>query len=110
MCSLHDEHRGPQFRQMGRAQLVGPARRMKGITKTQQPGNSTRCIQVIGDHARDAPAHRLAADDERPFRFERIDGNDVFRDELLRAQWRLAAPLCPPTRHVAEFEAGDAEA
>src|SRR5229473_3280183 len=43
---------------MLRAHTHWPARRMKRIAEAYEPAR----FHVVGDHARDSPAHRLAAD------------------------------------------------
>ena len=109
-CSLHDEGRRFHLGQMSGPQLLGLAGRVEGITKTQQALDAAGGMEIVGDHAGDPAAHRLAADDQRAFGFQRIDCGKIFRTEFFGAGRRLAGGRAAADCHVVEFEARNAEA
>ena len=63
---------------------------MERIAEAQQPGDLAGGVQLVGDHAGDAAAHRLAADDELALGGEVGDCRAVFGIERLGARRRLA--------------------
>jgi len=83
---------------------------MEGIAEAQQPGGAPRGVKIVRDHRGHAPAHRLAADDQRPARPERRDRGHVLRLERLGPRRRLGARRRAAAGHVVELEAGDAQA
>src|SRR5579863_7824717 len=88
-CPLHDKSRRPHFGEMRGAQLIRFTYRMERIAETQQPGYTTGSVELDGDHTCDAAAHRLPADDECPFRPQRVNCGDVFGFERFGARRRL---------------------
>ena len=66
--ALHDKRGCLQRCQMFRPELRRLAGRMKRVAEAEQPGDAAPPVGVVRDHARDATAHRLAADDKRRFR------------------------------------------
>src|SRR3984957_6018860 len=91
------------------SQLLGLVRWEEGIAETQHADDAAGGMQIVGDHAGDPPAHRLAPDDEWPFGFERVDRGEVFRTELFGAGRRLAGRRAAARGHIVEFETGDPE-
>src|SRR5216683_2358956 len=63
--ALHDEGRRLHLRKMSGSQLLWFAGRVEGVTETQQAGDAAGGMEIVGDHAGDPSAHRLAADDQR---------------------------------------------
>ena len=107
--ALHDQRRRRQPLEVRGAQLRRLARRVERVAEAEQPRDLALGVQPVRDHARDPPAHRLAADDERRARPERRDGGDVLRHHRLRPR-RPALAAGAPRRHVAELEARDPQA
>jgi hypothetical protein len=107
--ALHDEPGRAQVSEMGCAQLRRLPRRMERVAEADQRTD----LQFVGDHAGDAPAHRLAADGQLP------PGGDVGRQrrnhvaprlqEHRLAIWRPALALAA-RRHVGELEPHDPNA
>jgi len=62
--TLNDERRTTQHFQMGGAEFFRCVGWMKRIAQADQPVDLAGFIKIVGDKARYAPAHRLAADDE----------------------------------------------
>src|SRR5262249_15639841 len=58
--ALEDEGARLQRLQVRRPEARSVAGWMEGVTKTDQPARA----DLVGDHARDSPAKRLAADDD----------------------------------------------
>ena len=107
--ALADQRRRRERGEVRGAQLLGPARRMERIAEAEQPGDPAGGVQLVRDHAGDPPAHRLAADDQRPRRAElRRRRRDTRASASRRAAAACGTPR-PPARHVAELEARHAQ-
>ncbi len=66
-CSSHEECRRLYLGEMTAPQLLRLTDWVEGIAEAQQADDTAGCMELVSDHARDAPAHRLAAEDERCF-------------------------------------------
>src|SRR6266852_6022165 len=89
---------------MLRAHTHWPARRMKRIAEAYEPAR----FHVVGDHARDSPAHRLAAD-YKPSSSAQPRSHLAPRIEQHRfAIGSAATAALAPRPHVGKLEAHDA--
>ena len=95
---------------MAGTQLRRLADRVEGIAEAQQTDDAAGGMEAVGDHAGDASAHRLAADDQGPVGVEGADCVDELRAQRLGTRRRLAAGRCAAARHVVELEAANAQA
>src|SRR5690606_14602403 len=109
-CSLHDKGRRLHFDEMCSAQLIRFIDWMERIAKAHQPGNPAGDVELVSDHAGDAPTHRFSADNEWPRRLERIDSGDVLGFERFRPWGRPLAGGGAARSHIGEFKARDAQA
>src|SRR5262245_45881799 len=76
---------------------------MKWVTKARETDDALLPIELVGDEAGDATAHRLATDDERHARRQRRHGSAIFIRQALGPGGRLSCAL-PSRRHVSKFE------
>jgi hypothetical protein len=95
---------------MSRSQLIGLARRVKGISETEEPGDPPGSVEFVGYHARDTSAHRFTADDEPAIGREGIDRREIFGNEFLCTRGRLAAFSSATAGHIVKLEPSDAKA
>src|SRR5262245_2446203 len=85
------------------AQLRRLLRWVKWIAKARQTDNAPFPIELLGDEARDATAHRFATDEERYTRRQRRRGSAIFLREALGFGRGLSYAL-PSRRHVSKLE------
>src|SRR5690625_51318 len=94
---------------MAGAKLLGLARRVEGIAEAKEAGDPTVRMELIRQQGGDAPAHGLAADDQRAWSGQRLDRGAELGQQPLRLRRRLARPAAAGG-HVGELEAGDPKA
>jgi hypothetical protein len=87
---------------------------MEGIAEANETGDAAASEKLIGAHARDAPTHRFAADQQRgvrrQLRPQLCDDLHIFLDEALGLWRRSSLARFTPRRHVGELKTmhGDA--
>ncbi len=107
--AVADQRRHGEVREVRGAQLLRPARRMERVAEADQPADVAGTEVLLGHHAGDPTAHRLAADEEPRQVPRHGDRLGILALQGLGLRRRL--PLADAAgRHVAEFETGGADA
>ena len=102
---LDDQARSLDRLEVLRPQAFGLARRMEGVPEADQPGR----LDLIGDQARHASAHRFAADGKAGGR----QRGDNLAPSLQQFRLPVRGPLPAvgaPRRHIGELKASDPQA
>ncbi len=104
--ALDDEGRAGQRLEVGRAQVFRLVGRMEGVAEADEAGSLLRGEGLIGDEARDASAHRLAADQQRRSARPGLGENrPELGNERLGFRRRALFSAVASARHVGELEA-----
>ena len=104
--ALQDQGGRREGLQVLRAKAFRLARRVERIPEAHEPAHS----RLVGDHARDPAAERLAAGRDARSAAEPLDHLEPARAQHGLAIRRAALALAAPSRHVRELEADDANA
>src|SRR5438093_7181695 len=104
--SLDDESRRAQRLQVLRAETLGPAGRMEGITEADE----TEDAGLVRHHARDAPAERFAPDREPARPAESRDRREPALAQDGLPVGRSSGAAGPARAHVGGLETGHAGA